>query len=119
MNQNAAKKIQDKFSEPHQYERALLLFSKVQLQTFLNLLKNLEVLLSSNIADYSLDLVHDLLDDETPQIVRTYWFSRGWRDYYLCIDGTGMVRMLDPEIPTRLFDQILQVLNTFYDNELS
>ncbi len=69
----------------------------------------------SNIADYSLDLVHDLLDDETPQIVRTYWFSRGMRDYYLCLDGTGLVRMLDQEMPTRLFNQIFEVLDAFYD----
>lgn len=115
MNQSDAKEVQDKFTKPHQYEEALQLFSKEQLQTFLSALDAFETLLSSSITDYSLDLVHDLLDDETPQIVRTYWFSRGMRDYYLCIDGTGMVRMLDPEMPTRLFNQIIEVLDAFYD----
>ena len=114
MNQSDAKEVQDKFTKPHQYEEALQFFSKDQLQTFLNALDTFETLLSSNIADYSLDLVHDLLDDETPQIVRTYWFSRGMRDYYLCIDGTGLVRSLDPEIPTRLLNRIFDVLDTFF-----
>jgi hypothetical protein len=115
MSQTDAKDVQDKFSAPHQYQEALQFFSQEQLKTFLNLLDTLQDLLSSNIADYSLDLVHDLLDDETPQIVRTYWFSRGMRDYYLCIDGTGLVRMLDPEMPTRLFNEIFEVLDAFYD----
>jgi hypothetical protein len=115
MNKTDATRVQNEFTEPHQYQEALRFFSKEQVLTFLNLLDTLQDLLSSNIADYSLDLVHDLLDDETPQIVRTYWFSRGIRDYYLCIDGTGLVRMLDPEMPTRLFNQIFEVLDAFYD----
>jgi hypothetical protein len=113
MNKSDATAVQTKFSEPHQYEEALSFFSLEELQKFLNLLNNLQVVLASEIADYSLDLVHDLLDDETPQIVRTYWFSRGMWDYYLCIDGTGMVRMLDSEMPTRLLNQIITILNAF------
>ena len=115
MNKTDATRVQNQFTKPHQYQDALQFFSKEQLQTFLNLLGTFQDLLSSNIADYSLDLVHDLLDDETPQIIRTFWFSRGIRDYYLCIDGTGLVRMVDPEMPSRLFNQIFKVLDAFYD----
>jgi hypothetical protein len=114
MNKTDAKQVQSKYSEPHQYQETLRFFSKEQLQKFLKVLDTFEVLLNSNIADYSLDLVHDLLDDETPQIVRTFWFSRGMRDYYLCIDGKGLVRMLDPEMPTRLFNQVFEVLNSVH-----
>jgi hypothetical protein len=115
MNRSDAKQVQNKFSEPHKYKEALKHFSSEQLNKLLDLLDDYQVLLGSEIADYSLDLVHDLLDDETPQIVRSYWFSRGTRDYYLCIDGTGLVRSLDPQMPTRLFNQIFEILESFYD----
>jgi hypothetical protein len=72
MNQTDAKQVQDKFSEPHQYQEALQFFSKEKLQKFLHVLDTFQDLLDSNIADYFLELVHDLLGDETPQIVRTY-----------------------------------------------
>jgi hypothetical protein len=55
------------------------------------------------------------LDDETPQIVRTFWFSKGMRDYYFCIDGTGMIRAIEQKMPNHLFDQILSALNSIDD----
>ena len=106
-----AKEIQQKFSIPHHYEAALQFFSAAELQSMLSVLDALQVLLGDEIADYSLENTHDLLDTDTPIIVRTYWFSKGMREYYVCIDACGFVRTLDAEIPTRLSKQISKVLD--------
>ena len=76
----------------------------------LNSLDGVQAALEQQISDYALDLVHDLLDDETPQIVRTFWFSKGMADYYLCVDGRGLIRMVDDEMPEQLLDQVLGAL---------
>ncbi len=114
MNKQQAWKLQQKFNIPHQYQAAVELIGEKDLLKCLDLLTQIQVRLEESISDYALDLVHDLLDDETPQIVRVYWFSKGMQDYYLCIDGTGLIRALDPLIPDRLFDQVARTLDAFY-----
>jgi hypothetical protein len=54
------------------------------------------------------------LDDETPQIVRTFWFSKGIGEYYFCIDGTGMIREVEQAMPNHLLDQIISALDCIY-----
>jgi len=114
MKNKSANAIKKKFGIEHQYEDALKLMSREQLSKALLLLDSIQEALEHSISDYALDLTHDLLDDETPQIVRTFWFSKGLRDIYLCIDGTGLIRAIEDEIPDQLFDQITSTLDPFY-----
>jgi hypothetical protein len=114
MNKEQATELQQQFNIPHQYQTAVELIGERDLQKTLDLLDQIQISLEKSISDYALDLVHDLLDDETPQIVRVYWFSKGMRDYYLCIDGNGLIRALDRQMPDRLFDQVIGTLDTFY-----
>jgi hypothetical protein len=114
MIKTQASKLQKQFNIPHQYQAAVELLGENNLQNSLDLLDQIQNSLEQSISDYALDLVHDLLDDETPQIARVYWFSKGMRDYYLCIDGTGLIRALDRQMPDRLFDEVVNTLDTFY-----
>jgi hypothetical protein len=112
MNKKNADKIKTKFSIQHQYQEALEHLTPKQLENALSVLNVVQAALEQSISDYAIDLTHDLLDDETPQIVRTFWFSRGMRDYYFCIDGTGIIRAMDQSMPNHLFDQILSALDS-------
>jgi len=98
----------------HQYQDALKILSQQQVGDALTLLQSIQDALEASIRDYALDLTHDLLDDETPQIVRTFWFSKGINDYYLCIDGTGLIRAIEGKMPDHLFDQIMNALDRCY-----
>ena len=114
MKKQNADIVKTKFSIEHQYEDALVYFSLEELIINLNCLDGIQAALEHGISDYALDLVHDLLDDETPQIVRTFWFSKGMADYYLCVDGRGLIRFVDDEMPEQLLNQILDVLMSDY-----
>ena len=112
MNKKNADKVKSKFSIEHQYQEALEHLTPEQLDNALSVLNAIQEALEEGISDFAIDLVHDLLDDETPQIGRTFWFSKGMRDYYFCIDGTGMIRAIEQEMPNHLLDQILRVLDS-------
>ena len=112
MNKKNADKVKSKFSFEHQYQQALEYLTPEQFESALSVLDAIQEALEEGISDFAIDLVHDLLDDETPQIVRTFWFSKGMRDYYFCIDGTGMIRAIEQEMPNHLLDQILRVLDS-------
>jgi len=114
MNKRTADILKTKFKIEHQYQDALKLLTPGQLDDALTLLGAIQDALEISISDYALDLTHDLLDDETPQIVRTFWFSKGINDYYLCIDGTGLIRAIEDKMPDQLFDQIKRALDPFY-----
>ena len=109
-----ADRIKCNYTVEHQYEAANELLGNQSVLEHLKYLDKIESSFTRGISDYALDLCHDLLDDETPQIVRVYWFSKGMRDYYLCIDGTGLIRAVDEEMPDSLFDRITSLLHTFY-----
>jgi hypothetical protein len=115
MNKKNADRVKSKFSVEHQYQEALRHLSPEQLEGALDLLKTIQAALEQGISDYAIDLTHDLLDDETPQIVRTFWFSKGMRDYYFCIDGTGMIRGIEQAMPNHLLDQIISALDCIYE----
>lgn len=115
MNKKTADEIKTKFSIKHQYQEALGHLTTEQLSNALNILNTTQAALEQSISAYAIDLTHDLLDDETPQIVRTFWFSKGMSDYYFCIDGTGMIRAMDQSMPNHLFDQILSALDSIGD----
>ena len=114
MKKQNADIVKTKFSIEHQYEDALAYLTLEELITTLNCLDGVQATLERQISDYALDLVHDLLDDETPQIVRTFWFSKGMADYYLCVDGRGLIRLVDDEMPEQLIDQVLGALMREY-----
>jgi len=98
----------------HHYESAIELLGNQRVLEHIEYLDKLESALAYSISDYALDVCHDLLDDETLQLVRVYWFSKGMRDYYLCIDGSGLIRAVDDEMPDLLFHQITSLLDAFY-----
>ena len=115
MKKKNADKVKSKFSVEHQYQDALKHLTPEQLEGALKMLKTIQTALERGISDYAIDLTHDLLDDETPQIVRTFWFSKGMRDYYFCIDGTGMIRGIEQAMPNHLLDQIISALDCIYE----
>ena len=112
MNKKNADRVKSKFSVEHQYQDALKHLTPEQLEGALEMLKTIQTALEQGISDYAIDLTHDLLDDEKPQIVRTFWFSKGIRDYYFCIDGTGMIRAIEQAMPYHLLDQIMSALDS-------
>ena len=114
MWKHRADQLKQEYSTDHQYQAATEFFDDQELNRHLDLLTTIGDTLEQAICDYALDFTHDLLDPETPQIVRVYWFSKGLNDYYLCIDGSGLVRDVDEEMPSRLFRQIKVVLDTVY-----
>ena len=105
MHKVSANQLQQQFTCHHDYEAAKAFFTDDELYRFLQLLDAIESQFQQCISDYALELTHDLLDDETPQLVRVYWFSKGMRDYYICLDGTGMIRAVDDQMPDHLFDR--------------
>jgi hypothetical protein len=114
MKKTNADQVRSQFIPHQNYQDALRHLSPDQLRDSLHHLNTLQAALEQNISDYALDLTHDLLDDETPQIVRTFWFSKGIREYYLCVDGTGLIRAVEDKMPNRLFDQIMSTMDLFY-----
>ena len=106
-------KMKAQFAFDHDYSDALKYLTPTQLETALTRLNALQRALEQEISDYALVLTHDLLDDETPQIVRTFWFSKGLKDYFLCVDGTGLIRASERAMPDALYDQILMTLEAF------
>ena len=114
MKKQNANIVKTKFSIEHQYEDAFVYLTLEELIVTLNCLDGVQATLEHQIRDYALDLVHDLLDDETPQIVRTFWFSKGMVDFYLCVDGRGLIRLVDDEMPEQLLDQVLGALMREY-----
>lgn len=114
MNKRIAEKLKTKYGIKHQYQDALNLLTSEQVEDALTLLNSVQDALEISISDYALNLTHDLLDDETPQIVRTFWFNKGINDYYLCIDGTGLIRAIEGKMPDLLFDQIMSTLDALY-----
>ena len=114
MNKKNADKVKRKFSIEQHYQEALGHLTREELDSALNTLTTIQTALEHGISDYAIELTHDLLDDEKPQIVRTFWFSKGIRDYYFCIDGTGMIRAIEQAMPNHLLDQIIRALDSIY-----
>ena len=112
MKKKNADKVKIKFSVEHQYQEALRHLTPEELDSALTTLNTIQAALGHGISDYAIELTHDLLDDEKPQIVRTFWFSKGIRDYYFCIDGTGMIRAVEQAMPNHLLDQIMSALDS-------
>ena len=112
MKKKNADKVKSKFSIEHQYQEALGHLTPEELDSALKTFNTIQAALELGISDYAIELTHDLLDDETPQIVRTFWFSKGIRDYYFCIDGTGMIRAIEQAMPNHLLDQIMSALDS-------
>jgi len=113
MNQKNADLVKSKYATKHQYQDALKILTQQEVDDALKLLNTIQGVLEALISDYALDLTHDLLDVETPQIVRTFWFSKGLQDHYLCIDGTGLIRAVEDLMPDELFHQIMNALDSF------
>jgi len=114
MTKKSENAVRAKFLD-HQYNDALKVLTSLQLSDALALLSAIQEALEQSISDYVLDVSCDLLDDETSQIVRTFWFGKGMLDYHLCIDGTGLIRAIDYKMPDFLFDQIMNTLDPFYE----
>ena len=66
----------------------------------------LERHLQAVISDYSLDESCTLLDEDKSCLVRSYWFSRGMVDTFLCITPDGKIVGMDPEVPMSLLSQV-------------
>lgn len=68
--------------------------------------------LENCISDFSLDCSHTLVDTEDEDLVRTYWFSKGMQDTFICLNPTFQIRGFDPEIPLQLIAQVADCLAT-------
>jgi len=102
MNKKDADEVKAEYNKEHAYELALEFLSRDELEYQLSLLDLVEAVLEEAFPEYSLDTKHDLIDAEENLIVRVLWFSKGMKDYFLCINGEGAVVGYDTDIPSRL-----------------
>ena len=74
------------------------------------------------IANYSLDETEDLNDEEYDDVIRAFWFSRGDKNWFVCMNIGGYIRAQSPGVPADLIVQMhneyLSVLEDFVGDDL-
>lgn len=106
MKKEDADLVKAEYSESTCSELVLEFMEKEDVQKNEFVLDFLETHLQASISDYSLDDTCTLIDDENCCLVRTYWFSKGMIDTFICINPDGQIAGMDPEIPMRLLAQV-------------
>ena len=110
MKKEAADEIKRDFDSKPTNFCELAYMSQEVLDHYTENLDMVEALLENEIYDFSLDLTHTLLEEEEPNLIRAFWFSKGMEDFYICIDGDFSIRAMDPDIPSNLIGQIFKDL---------
>ena len=64
------------------------------------------------ISDFAMDHVQDLLDDEHLCIIRTYWFSKGVSDHFICLNPAGQILAISPGLPNDLLMMVMATVLT-------
>lgn len=106
MRKEDADLIKAEYSESTSSALVLEFMEKEDMQQNEFVLDFLETHLQTSISDYSLDDTCTLIDDENCCLVRTYWFSKGMNDTFICINPDGRIAGMDPEIPMHLLAQV-------------
>jgi len=75
-------------------------------ETQTQLLDILQEQLEEVISNYALDQVEDLNDEDYDQIVRTMYFSRGNKEYWVVMTPYGQIRSSSKSTPKDLIVQI-------------
>jgi len=111
MKKEEADQIKKEYGDNQSYAVALDFMSQEKLDEQLAILDLLDWVVAQELPEYALDTTHDLIDTDESIIVRSFWFSKGMNDYYLCINGKGEVVGYDPEIPSRLLGATIKLVN--------
>jgi len=90
---------------------ALEFMSEEELEDALEILQRFGDWLEEYISDYALDCSHTLIDEESEDIVRTYWFSKGMEDTFVVLNASFQIRGFDPDIPLPLLAQVAEGLD--------
>ena len=106
MKKEDADLVKAEYSESTSSAQVLEFMERKDMQQNEFALDFLEMHLLASISDYSLDDTCTLIDDENCCLVRTYWFSKGMNDTFICINPEGQIAGMDPEIPMRLLAQV-------------
>jgi len=102
MNKKDADEVKAEYNKEHAYELALEFLSREELEYQLATLDLVECVLEEEFPEYSLDTKHDLIDHEENVMVRVLWFSKGLKDYFLCVNGEAAIVGYDGDIPPDL-----------------
>ena len=89
---------------------ALNFMSEEDLQDALEILEGFGEWLEEFISDYALDCTHTHIDEESEDIVRTYWFSKSMEDTFVVLNASFQIRGFDPDIPLPLLAQVAEGL---------
>jgi hypothetical protein len=111
MKSETAKRLQQAFNERLDADFALKYIPKTLFASYTKCLNQLQMVLERDISDYSLEMVSDLVDTETPQLIKAFWFGKGLNEYFCCVDGAGFIRGIDRKLPSRLLKQISSALD--------
>ena len=87
---------------------ALEFMSEEELEDVLEILQRFGDWLEEYISDYALDCSHTLIDEESEDIVRTYWFSKGMEDTFVVLNPSFQIKGFDPDIPLPLLAQVAE-----------
>tara|TARA_B100000003_G_scaffold129839_1_gene116395 strand:+ start:180 stop:602 length:423 start_codon:yes stop_codon:yes gene_type:complete len=90
---------------------ALDFMSEEELEGELEMLNCFETWLEAFISDFALDCSHTLIDEDDKEMVRSYWFSKGMEDTFVCINPRFQIKGFDPDIPLPLLSQVAEHLD--------
>ena len=106
--EDAADDDLDSLEEPLDY------FSEEELAAAINRLNCLTEVLEDEVSDFALDKTSDYLDSSRPEMVRSFWWSKGMSDYIIFIDSSYQFRGYGQDgVPEEL---ITTIANTIIAN---
>ena len=111
MRKDEADVLKKEFDAENASHNALDFMSSADLSEAESLLEFYERYLQVVVTDYSLDEAYDLLDTENGVLVRTFWFSRGMEDTFICLTPKGSIRAMDPDVPMGLLANVANALD--------
>ena len=110
MRKDIADEIKTECDTRGDYSKCLNHMSQESLDTYLDNLDFIESIFDKEVTDYAIDFTHDVLDELTNGLVRVFWFSRGMEDFYLCIDGRGIIRSYGDDFPNQLLLRLVALV---------
>ena len=110
VRKDSADEIKVECDNAGDYSRCLQYMSQESLDSYLDNLDFIESIFDKEVTDYAIDFTHDVVDDVTYGLVRVFWFSRGMEDFYLCIDGNGIIRSYGDDFPNQLLLRIVALV---------
>ena len=106
MNKADAEEVRAQFVDSFNEDAALEFFTAEELKASQISLSCIEAWLVDEISDYSMEVSHDLYDEENKCLVRCFWFSKGMEDTYICMTDQSFIKAISPDFPMDLLVQV-------------